>query len=826
MSGAPSSFADRVLAALGSFVVERAGFVAVTLVLSLLPAGWLATSLPLRASFLDLLPEDEEPVVQLREVLTHARSSSDVLVAISREDPDLAERYAAALVTEFERDPEIAGVGGHLDPEFFRTRRLLFMPEDELERLVERVEQAIDRHLLRTTGLYVDLEAPAEPGGDAAELLGEIERSEEHVARDEWVVTSDGRYLCVWAYFAGNTGDLEFGRDALGRVRAIDARLRGNGRQFPRDLEVRFAGGIASRVDDERALSEDLRIAGVVGFLAVVLLIVASLRAPRALVVLAVPLLTGLVWTFAFARIAVGHLNIVSGFLFSILSGLGIEYGIHLMHRYRELREEGLVLEEAIPELVRRTGRALLSGSMTNASVFAVIAAAQFRGFAEFGLIAAVGLLLTLTSTLVGLPALLVLVERLRPSRLRGEPQVVPPSARPVRIPPILRWAVVLTVPAIAAFSVALILRGEVRFDGNWRLLAGASPTSRFQEYLRHHFTGLYTGALVFVPNEVPLEEVVRVIDRVRDARAARGLQPEVVEVDSLDEVFPSPARYARRVELARALGAQLARVRPETLDDVDRARLAEARRLVDSATEPLTIHDLPYSLVGSLVTRDGRGFIVHLRVRETDDTNVERLERWADEVRDIASALREAGIHAPILSENWVAGEIFERIARDAHYLLFGTLLAVFFVLLTDFRRPLLALGVLGSVVLGVLALAFGMWATRLSLNFMNAAILPVFMGISLDNAIHVYHRWREGGPGSIPLVLRQTTSANALASATNLLGFAALALTHHEGLRSVAYLAMLGITSTYVSTTLWFPLVLATLDERSARRTSEKSA
>jgi len=118
--------------------------------------------------------------------------------------------------------------------------------------------------------------------------------------------------------------------------------------------------------------------------------------------------------------------------------------------------------------------------------------------------------------------------------------------------------------------------------------------------------------------------------------------------------------------------------------------------------------------------------------------------------------------------------------------------------------------------VLLGVLGIAGGMYVCGVSLNFMNAAILPVCVGISLDNAIHVYHRWRESGPGSIPMVLRHTTSANALASTTNLLGFAALALTHHEGLRSVAWLAMIGVTATYVSTTLWFPMVFATIDAR----------
>ncbi len=813
------SLLSRGLARVGRFVFRRPGLVTLVLLASLVPTGWLALELDIRSSFLDLLPPDEEPVRQLREVLEHARSASDIAVAISTEDRAMAERYADAFIAEVAHDPEVAGIGGHVNRAWLLEHRLLFVPEDELERLVERVEGAIDRELLGHTGLYVDLEEPSDEASSDTEstdaLLREVDQSEERIGRDEWIVTSDGRYLCIWAFFSGNESDLAFGRQALERVQAIDRRLR-DGVRFPRELEVRFAGGIPTRVDDERLIREDLQVAGVVGFVAVVFLIFLSLRAPRALVTLSVPLFIGLVWTFAFAHVAVGHLNIVSGFLFSILSGLGIEYAIHLMHRFRELRDEGVPLEQAIEELYVKTGRALVSGSMANASVFAVIAFAQFSGFSEFGLIAAVGLLLTLVATMLGLPALLVLFERLRPIKRASEE---PTPARPVRVPPALRWAILVLVPIATLLSLLVLFTGRVHFDGNWRLLAGNSPTTQFQEYLRHHFSGLYTGGLLYVPEGSSLDRVVETIDGVREARRAAGENDDIVEINTLDQAFPPIERQRARAAIVLRLGEQLDRIRPSMLDEEGQRRLAEGRRLV-SAARPVTIDELPYALVGSFVTKDGRGSIAHLRMHETDDADTAVLVRWAGEARDIVRALADAHLEVPLLSENWVAGEIFERVERDGSYLFFGTIVVVFLVLLADFRRLLVALGVLFALMLGVVAIAGGMWLVGLQLNFMNAAILPVCVSISLDNAIHVYHRWRESGPGSIPLVLRHTTRANLLASTTNLLGFAALGLTHHEGLRSVAWLATIGVAATYVSTTLWFPMVFATIDDFRARR------
>jgi hypothetical protein len=383
-----------------------------------------------------------------------------------------------------------------------------------------------------------------------------------------------------------------------------------------------------------------------------------------------------------------------------------------------------------------------------------------------------------------------------------------------VSVPAWVRWPIVILVPLMTLGSIVVLARGDVRFDGNWRLLAGDTEVSRFGEYLRHHLGGTREAGALWVRDDAQLEPLRETIEALGRRREANGQAWDVVMIRTLDDIFPTPEHQARRAALAVEIGEQLNRIRPSWLDtDEQRTQLADAQRMI-AASQPFPIEGLPYSVVGHLLTSDGTGSIAHLNAPDSDDNGTSVLTSWAEQARDIVRALREAHIDAPMLSENWVAGEIFERIARDARFLFIGTFASVFFILLIDFRRLGATLYVLGSVALGVLSIAGAMWVTGLQLNFMNATILPVCVAISLDNAIHVYHRWREGGPGSIPIVLRQTTVANALSSATNLFGFGALVVTHHEGLRSVAYLAACGVGLTYLSTTIWFPLMLQTVD------------
>jgi len=802
---------DRVLTSIGSMCHRYPWWIVGIGALSLIVSGFFASELEVKSSFLDLLPPDEQPVRELREVLDHARSTSDVVIAIGTENRAQAEDFARALAAALEEDEHIAGVGGYVDRSWFLERRLLFVPQDDLEHLVTRIHDAIDGEVAHASGFDLGLDDEPRDDADMESLLTEMRtESERRVGTSEFVQTQDARYIALWAYFSGGSGDLSFGAGAWSRVRDHVDALR-DGVRFPRDLEVRYAGAIPSRVEDERVLLSDLGVAGVVGFVAVVLLIVLSLRSPRALILISVPLFTGLLWTFAFARLAVGHLNIISGFLFSILSGLGIEYAIHLLHRYREFREEGLDLESAIEKLVKHTGRALLSGSMTNAAVFAVIAFAQFDGFSEFGSIAAAGLILTLIACLFGVPALLVLSERMRPMAVakvdETETLWVPPTA--------LRIGVVVAIPLFASVSLALALSGQVTFDGNWRHLVSDTETTRFSDYLRHQLSGTYDQALLYVPETDDLPAVEEAVSDLRAEREAAGESFVVVDVVTLNDVYPALDDQEARLEIIRRLGRELDRVREGMLDDEARGVLAEGREAVASSV-PFGLEDMPYSLVGHLMTRDGRGSIVHLLAHESDDANTALLVSWSEQATLLAQSLDARGVHAAMLSENWIAGEIFQRIADDATFLSIATVLAVLLVLLFDLRRPLVAILVLSSVLLGVLMMAGVAWMFGVQLNFMNVAILPVCMSISLDNAIHVYHRWREGGAGSIPSVLRHTTRANALASMTNLLGFAALILTHHEGLRSVAWLASIGVLSTYVSTTIFFPLLLHTVDLR----------
>src|SRR5699024_2771852 len=64
------------------------------------------------------------------------------------------------------------------------------------------------------------------------------------------------------------------------------------------------------------------------------------IRIPIPAVIIGLPLLISLAFTFCITYWALGTLNIMTAVLFVILFGLGIDYGIHFYGHYIELRSE------------------------------------------------------------------------------------------------------------------------------------------------------------------------------------------------------------------------------------------------------------------------------------------------------------------------------------------------------------------------------------------------------------------------------------------------------------------------------------------------------
>src|SRR5207248_3133181 len=173
-------------------------------------------------------------------------------------------------------------------------------------------------------------------------------------------------------------------------------------------------------------------------------------------------LLLGTAYSFGFVTLAVGHLNILSAAFSAVLIGLGIDFAIHYVATYLNLRRHGCDEETALLRMVVEVGPGVVTGGVTTAAAFFMAAMTDFIGVRELGLVAGGGILLCVLSTVVVLPPLILLVDRRWP--LVPLPRILPAGhwfQFPIRWPKMRMGLTLVAAAVVTAGSTGL------RYDHN-----------------------------------------------------------------------------------------------------------------------------------------------------------------------------------------------------------------------------------------------------------------------------------------------------------------------------------------------------------------------
>ena len=122
---------------------------------------------------------------------------------------------------------------------------------------------------------------------------------------------------------------------------------------------------------------------------------------------------TSVTWLYG----TMGYFNLgistLAGGVAAIVMGIGIDYAIHLMNRYKYERKHGKKIIEAIEEAVVSTGAALIATALTTLAAFFAFLFGKMPEMGRFGTLMIIGIAYALFFTIIGLPALLVIEEKL-----------------------------------------------------------------------------------------------------------------------------------------------------------------------------------------------------------------------------------------------------------------------------------------------------------------------------------------------------------------------------------------------------------------------------
>ncbi|MFJ1251794.1 MMPL family transporter [Cupriavidus sp. CuC1] len=865
--------------------------IALALLLTIVSGIYVAGHFAINTDISRLL-ESDQPWARRDAAVSAAFPQRDqmILAVVQAPAPELADAaanaLADALAKQGERFRAVSQPGGG---EFFERNGLLFVDTPKLRDVTSQLTQA--RPLLNALAhdptlrgladtLSTTLSLPLQLGqvklGDMAKLLGKSADTVDQVLAgkpgalswtglvDSSLEPAPGRPATAFVALSPvlDYAGLQAGADAADAIRATATKL-GLAQRY--GAQVRLTGSQALADDEFASVKEGAAFNGALTVLVVILILWLALRSKRLILAVLASLAVGLAITAALGLAMVGALNMISVAFAVLFVGLGVDFGIQFGVRYRAERHVHTEIPDALASTARAVGVPLALAAAATAAAFFCFLPTNYRGVAELGKIAGVGMLVAFLTTITLLPALITVF---RPKDEAGRVEV-----------PGFKWlapadefferkrkAVLLATGALILAGSPLLMHMRFDFDplhlkdphsesmatllslkdapqagtDNVSVLAPSLAAAQAAAARLAALPEVSRAVTLqtFIPDDQPARlaliaaasaSLMPVLTQAtatpaNDARLVNSLKNTARQLALAADEHPGPgaAEAARLAASLRKLAAADAATRERAEQAIAQPlRLALARLQRALSPQPITRETLPPALVRDWVAPDGQALVsVSPKLpaaakpgdaASTSDSDARdaALTRFIDAVQRVEPS----AVGGPI-SIRGSADTILTAFAQAGAWAVLSITLLLWITLrrVGDVLRTLVPLLVSALVTLE-LCVVFG-----IPLNFANVIALPLLFGIGVAFKIYYVIAWREG---KTQLLQSPLTHAVLFSAATTATAFGSLWLSQHPGTASMGKLLALALACTLVGAVFFQPILMGRPRERSAPAT-----
>lgn len=884
----------------------------VTLVFALaaLSSVYTTRHLGFETSQRDLI-SPENRLIQLAATIDQFDDKDNFIVAVENTDTARSLAFLHALVPRLQKDKEhIAEVFYRIDPKALRQWALLYLERKDLTTLRANLEEHRDfiRRLAAAPGLteffhLINDEIAAamvgelftgflhdEPQKDQAEpfdlsfLLHSLASMDAFLQgkpfhspwgylfsdgswdeqKEGYFWTENKHFLLIFVTPVEEGEGFNNSQASLEALRATVAEVR---REFP-DIRAGVTGREAMNVDEMSSSFADMSVATFLSLGGLAFLLIVFWKGLRRPLFQVTSSVTALTLTFGLTTLVVGHLNILSIVFAPMMIGLGDDYGVHWLSRYREeVNGTPGLRRKAVEATMIRLGPGIILAGVTAALSFFPLVLTGFKGLVELGIISSMGMLVATVTTLILLPALTLMFDKPKPQRApedAGERALFPLSNR---------GAVAIAVICAASVLISVIAATEVTFDLNmlnlqskniesvvWekRMLQDSKRSSMYGAIVAHSLEEVRSKSrqLEKLPSVSKVESVLTIIpqeqgEKMRTLREIKPLLPapavfsaagKPVNVEQLEKILarirfkmldssksdwgehtPLEEQMVQVRDLIERIRTHLRTVedtRLQTLlQDYDRHLMNDLDDKVDlmrdnAAGSPMQISDLPTDILDRFVGKNGEYLI---RVFPQEDIWEPKL--LGKFVTDLISV-------DPHAVGDPVTLFVFTKAFRDA--CIKASIYAIIFIsilLFFTFRSLSIMLKAMLPLLVGTAWTMGLMWVFGVRLNLANSLFLPLIVGAGVEYGIIILQRRHQ--PGGCPVELpRSTGKGVVLAALTTTVGFGSLMVASHRGIFSLGLLATIGSLSVLLAAVVLLPAVMRLETMVRERLVSRKTA
>lgn len=182
-------------------------------------------------------------------------------------------------------------------------------------------------------------------------------------------------------------------------------------KNFPAYMKLRVSGHASLSVASTKEIVSGQIISLLVSVVIVLAMLYVTFRSVYFSFIAMLPLVMTIAVNFGIMGFLKIPLDIGTAVLSSIVIGIGVDYGIHYISRYRSNRKEGMAFQEAIEDTAKHSGKAIVSNAITVALGFCALLFSVLTPLIIIGWMVCLTMIISSICTMILIPAFLSMRE-------------------------------------------------------------------------------------------------------------------------------------------------------------------------------------------------------------------------------------------------------------------------------------------------------------------------------------------------------------------------------------------------------------------------------
>lgn len=743
--------------------------------------GMQASKLKVNMDLSGLLSDSNPAVVEMNHVSDMVGGGGYLIALVG---PMVSPEKVLPQITETLKDvPRIKYSYFERETYSLKDKALFLISKKEFKQMLTNAQVLFSDKKVDTTGL--DLFDDGDQTEDIKEAKKFFTDLKSKVPQDRYFLSQDKKYAMLLIKPEFGSTDLDSSEVLINDVnKAME-------KKFGTKVPYQLSGRYVEKIEDKQQFDRDIAKTSIISTVLLIVVLFFGLGTMRAGLFTLAGVFMAMGQTIGLAYFFVGRINILTGFLLAILSGLGSEYGIHFVRRYILERQSGKDKLEAIEETYNVMGRSLFSAALTSASAFFILSISDFKGFSELGVIAGLGIVCIYFTFMCIFP----LGARMLPHKKEGNIQ-----------------------EKISKFFYAYPFK--TRHAAWCLILLPVMGYGIYHAYFEYDFERLHnfskkTQELNKLTDDLYGRAITPSAILTRDMEQVKSLESwlkseendEIVDqVISYNTLVPDDmqTRYSRIQKVKNKVN----QLTPKEIEEKTQISYEQVQRWLN--TSPYGDELVPQSLAGNF-GKDKNIILVFPKERQGTYDNINRYAEVLHKAKRLFPGM-EVG------SDTLVFSAILNHIIEDGKIVLVLFLIGAFFVFWSDFKNLRYALILEGQLIIGCVLLVALMGLVHEPFTILNVAIIPAVLAAGIDMGVHQIHNEIEHKDKPLPSPRKRGEALSAarrisgpvhLGMLTSICGFGALLFAEAKMLNGVGWISIMGQVSMYLICMVFFPMM-----------------